>query len=384
MNKIKTHFISIIVLTILASCTFSNSGNSQSKYGNSNLATSENHRVLKERNLKNNAIYDHNNGLVICQIPLPKNWNFNSQKNAEFIITAPNNIKVAKTETQNYAYANDAFSLQSLQQMQTQDLQIAPVESLSDILQNYIIPSAQSQGYDLIDHYELPDVLQFWIRFESGMLNTGSKRQYNVLGTDWKDGNGNMSFIVFIQSIIYKGNFVYWTLQSTELEAPAAYFKSAKDAYVFGLANTQLNMKWQHIKNNELLKSIRSNNAFWEHATRQSQNEHNQRMAAIQSRGNNTRSIGDTYSDILDINHSGYLKRNDMNNAGQSKTINMIGERSTISSMATGERYNVQAGSKHYWVNTNGQYFGTDNSFYDPRIDNRVNDTQWTQFEIEN
>jgi hypothetical protein len=46
-----------------------------------------------------------------------------------------------------------------------------------------------------------------------------------------------------------------------------------------------------------------------------------------------------------------------MTNAGQSKTVNMIGVRSTISSMATGQQYNVQAISKYYWVNNNGEYF---------------------------
>lgn len=384
MKTLKTLLFCTITPLLLASCMFSSSGNNQTDYKSLSLAMVDNSQTINNNTLEYNNIYDHSNGMVICQIPLPKNWNFNSKKDAEFTVTAANNIKVAKTESQNYAYANDSFSLQSLQKMQSQDLIISPVESLSNILQNYVIPSAQSQGYTLINSYKLPNVSKFWNRFESGMLNTGSKRHYNLLGTDWKDNNGNMSFIVFRQSIIQKGNFVYWTLQSTELEAPSAHFEAAKEAYIFGLANTRLNMKWQQYKNNELLRNIRNNNAFWENATRQSRNAHNQRMAAIQARGNNSRTIGDTYSDILDINHSGYLKRNDMNNSGQSRTINMIGERSTISSMATGERYNVEAGSKHYWVNTNGEYFGTDNSFYDPRIDERVNNTEWTQFEIEN
>ncbi|WP_298902298.1 hypothetical protein [uncultured Psychroserpens sp.] len=382
MITAKHPFLSIMISTILVSCTFSNSGNSQTN--STNLSAKRNNNELHQNNLKYNNVYDKNNGLVICRTPLPKDWNYDSRENAEFTITGDHNIKVSKTETHNYAYASDNFSLQSLSQMQSQDLQIAPVESLRQILQNYVIPSAQSQGYSLIKQYDLPSVLKFWHQFESGMLNTGSKRQYNVLGTDWKDANGNRSFIVFVQSIIYKDSFVYWTFQSTELEAPSTHFEKAKNAYIYGLANTQINMQWQQAKNTELLNTIRRNNAFWENATRQSKIAHNQRMAAINARGNSTRSIGDTYSDILDISHAGYLKRNDMNNAGQSKTINMIGERSTISNMATGERYNVNAGSKYYWVNTNGEYFGTDNSFYDPRIDKRINHEQWSQFEIEN
>ncbi|WP_411893642.1 hypothetical protein [Winogradskyella sp. A2] len=329
-------------------------------------------------------INDPENGMVAFRIPLPNNWNYNSNRNASIKITAPNNVKVNKTETQNYAYSYDAFALQSLQQINDPNIIISPVLTINKILQDYVIPSAQSQGYSFVNSYPMPKVEEFWQRFDSGMLKTGSNRTYSVTGTDWKDANGNHSFIVFVQSVIKKGNYISWILQSTELEAPESSIKKAKESYIFGLANMQINMEWQQRKNRELLNSIRSNNEFWERATRQSQIQHNQRMAAIQSRGNTTRSIGNTYSDILDINHSGYLKRNDMNNAGQTKTVNMIGERATISNMATGERYNVKDGSKYYWVNNNGEYFGTDNAFYDPRIDKRVNNKEWSQFEIEN
>ncbi|SDH97187.1 hypothetical protein [Winogradskyella thalassocola] len=375
MTSIKSQLLTILIVSFLVSCSFSNSQNEQE---NNDSKTTQN------KKLKNVKVYDDTNGMVVLHFPIPKDWNYDADKNAEFMLTAPNNIKVAQPQPQTYAYANDAFSLQTLQQMQSQDFEIAPVSALSDILQNHVIPSAESQGYTLIKDYKLPGVLNFLQRYESGILKTGMKSEFHVLGTDWKDSNGNKSFIVFVQTIMYKHGFIYWTLQSTELEAPTAHFNDAKDAFIYALANRQINMAWQQVKNRELLESIRSNNAYWEKVTRQSQIQHNQRMAAIESRGNTARAIGNTYSDILDISHSGYLKRDAMNSAGYSKTVNMIGERSTISSTATGEQYNVKAGSKFYWVNTNGEYFGTDNAFYDPRVDNRVNNSEWTQFEINN
>ena len=367
---------SIFILCV--SCNFMAADKSIEYANNENSYNQSNSNGLKYHN-----IYDHENNMVLCRIPLPKNWTYNARKNAPITITAPNNIKVNKTETQNYVYANDEFALQSIKQLNNPNVQISPVYNLQQILQNHIIPSAQSQGYQLLNNFDLPEVVSFWKQFNSGMLKTGSSTQYNVMGTDWQDSNGNKSCIVLVQSIITKDNFVYWTLQTTELESPENYFVDAKKSFLYALANTQINMEWQQMKNNELLRNIRNNNAFWANATRESQIAHNQRMAAIKSSGNATRSIGNTYSDILDINHAGYLKRNNMNSSGHSKTVDMIGERTTISSMATGERYNVQDGSKYYWVNNNAQYFGTDNSFYDPRTDNRVNNQQWTQFEIE-
>lgn len=384
MTTIKTQLLTILTATFIVSCVFSNSQNDQEDYDSNNFTSRENSKTSKDKNLKNVKVYDDTNGLVILHFPIPKNWNYHADKNAEFMLTAPNNIRVAQPQPQTYAYSNDAFSLQTLQQMQSQDFEIAPVASLRDILKNQVIPSAESQGYSHIKNYELPGVLGFLKYHESITLKTGMKSEFHVLGTDWKDSNGNKSFILFVQTIMYKHGFIYWTLQSTELEAPEAYFNDAKDAFVYALANRQVNMAWQQAKNKELLESIRRNKAHWDNVTRQSQIQHNQRMAVIESRGNTSRSIGNTYSDILDISHAGYLKRDAINSAGQSKTVNMIGERSTISSMATGEQYNVHAGSKYYWVNNNGEYFGTDNSFFDPRTDSRINNQEWSQFEIEN
>ncbi len=388
MTTIKTQLLTILTVTFIVSCAFSISQNDQEDFDGNNFTSRENSKTAQGKKLKNVKVYDNTNGLVMLHFPIPKDWNYDGTKNAEFMLTAPNNIKVAQAEPQTYAYSNDALSLQTLQQMQSQgqaqDIQIAPVTSLSDILKTHVIPSAESQGYTLNKDYELPGVLAFLQRYESGMLKTSMKSKFHVRGTEWKDSNGNKSFIVFVQTIMYKHGFIYWTFQSTELEAPEAHFNDAKDAFIYALANRQINMAWQHAKNKELLESIRSNNAYWEKVTRQRQIQHNQRMAAIESRGNTSRSIGNTYSDILDISHAGYLKRDAMNSSGQSKTVNMIGERSTISSMATGEQYNVQSGSKYYWVNNNGAYFGTDNSFFDPRTDNRINNQEWSQFEIEN
>lgn len=73
-----------------------------------------------------------------------------------------------------------------------------------------------------------------------------------------------------------------------------------------------------------------------------------------------------------------------MNSQGQTRTINAIGERNVISNYSTGERYTVQSGSKYYWVNNDGKYFGTDNPNYDPRTDNRINNVEWSQFQIDN
>ena len=279
-----------------------------------------------------------------------------------------------------YGYSQDPFTLQSLQMT---GKPISPVYSLEQILEQHLKPSAQSQGYTFIQAYPLPKVQAFWDKFAAGMLQTGSHWQYHVMGSEWKDTAGNHSLMVQLQSISQKGATVLWSLTTTELEAPSKYFEEAKNAYLEGLERTELNPQWQEYMNGKLMGQIRESNAFWAQKSAESAQAHQQRMAAINARGQATRSLGNTFSEILDINHSGYLNRSNMVDAGHANTINMIGQQTIISNSGTGERYKVEDNSRYYWVNKKGEYIGTNNPLFDPRIDNRINGEGWEPFEIQ-
>ncbi len=338
-------------------------------------------KTQQEKIIKFQYVKDVKSGMVQYKMPLPADWLIHQEPNAQYFITAPNNIKVNKTESVTFAYSNDPYTQQTLQMT---GQQIAPVYTLEQVVQQFIQPAAQAEDFSFIKSYPLPKVEAFWQRFSAGMPQTGSQRQYKTLGTEWKDSKGNRSFIIILQNIITKNQIVHWTLQTTELEAPQAYFEKATKAYLHGAANTEINPQWQQMMNGKLMGQIQQNEQFWAIKTAESAQAHQQRMAAINARGNASRSIAKTYSEISDISHAGYLKRNDINNAGHSKTVNMIGERTVIANHETNEHYNVQSGNKYYWVNNNGEYFGTDNSLYDPRIDNKINGSEWVKFEKEN
>lgn len=337
--------------------------------------------IQQEKTTKFQYVNDTKSGMVQYRMPLPTDWLIHQEPNAQYFITGSNNLKVNKAEMVEFAYSNDPFARQTLQMS---GKQLAPVYSLEEVVQQFIQPAAQAEGYTYIKSYPLPQVEAFWQRFSAGMPQTGSQRQHRVLGTEWKDSNGNHSFISIVQAITTKNQMILWSLQTTELEAPKAYFNKAIKTYLHGVGNIEINPQWQQIMNGKLKGQIQQNETFWAAKTAESAQAHRQRMAAIQARGNASSSIAKTYSEISDISHAGYLKRNDINNAGHSKTINMIGERTVIANHETNEHYNVQSGNKYYWVNNNGEYFGTDNSLYDPRIDNKINGTEWTKFEKEN
>ena len=323
---------------------------------------------------------DQKSGLIQYRTPLPTDWLMHQDPNAPYFITGPHGLKVSKPKMEEYGYSQDPFTLQSLQMT---GKPISPVYSLEQILEQHLKPSAQSQGYTFIQAYPLPKVQAFWDKFAAGMLQTGTRWQYQVMGSEWKDAAGNHSLMVQLQSISQQGATVLWSLTTTELEAPSKYFEEAKNAYLEGLERTELNPQWQEYMNGKLMGQIRESNAFWAQKSAESAQAHQQRMAAINARGQATRSLGNTFSEILDINHSGYLNRSNMVDAGHANTINMIGQQTIISNSGTGERYKVEDNSRYYWVNKKGEYIGTNNPLFDPRIDNRINGEGWEPFEIQ-
>lgn len=322
---------------------------------------------------------DQKSGLIQYRTPLPADWLMHQEPHAPYFITGPQELKVSQPQMEEYVYSQDPFTLQSLQMT---GKQISPVYSLEQILEQHLKPSAQSQGYTFIQAYPLPKVQAFWDKFAAGMLQTGTHRQYQVMGSEWKDAGGNHSLMVQVQSITQNGASILWSLNSTELEAPKDYFEKAKNAYLEGIAQTEINPQWQQYMNGKLMGQIQENNAFWAQKSAESAQAHQQRMAAIQARGQAARNIGDTYSEILDINHAGYLNRSSMVDAGQANTVDMIQGHALISHPSTDETYKVQDNSRYFWVNQRGEYIGTDNPLYDPRIDNRINGEGWEKFEL--
>jgi hypothetical protein len=326
--------------------------------------------------LEYHEIRDPNNGMVQAVSPFPASWEVQPTGSAVYM-SGPSGVKLYRTETTNFAWADDPFDRQSAAQM---GHKVAPPLPLEEVLRQMVEPAARAQGNRLLRAYPVPEIEGYWARFAAGMVDTGSRRQIRALGTEWTNGQGTRTFVSLVQTVLHKPPSTFWTLQTTSLAAPEEAFEEARAGYVYAVGNTQINPQWQQVMNGQLVGQLRQNQAFHEDMMAKSRAAHQQRMAAIEQWGNTARSVGQTYSDILDINHAGYLTRDSMNSAGHSATIDAIGERTVIGNHETGEHYTVDAGSRYYWVGNDGTYFGTDNPLYDPRVDDRVSGVEWSKF----
>jgi hypothetical protein len=319
-------------------------------------------------------------GMVTVRVPLPKGWRIDPDPNTPIEIVGPDNIVVYQQKPAVFAYSDDPFSQNTIRMM---GQQVHPVISLQEYLNRYMLPGYRNQGHRLIKSYPIPEVAN---RFETISKLVPKvyvqRRTMDVLGTEWEMNDGRRAFVLMSQSVSYGRDVIHWTVSYYEVVAPRERFEYARDTMIYASSNLEMNPKFVRFQNNKMLADIERTRRQGNEALRQSRRAHLQRMNAIAERGRTSANIGKTYSDILDINHSGYLKRSDMVSAGQSKSIDAIGERSVITNGYTGEQYQVDSGSKHYWVNNNGEYIGTDNSLFDPRTQNGFNKWEWNQFEV--
>jgi len=107
-------------------------------------------------------------------------------------------------------------------------------------------------------------------------------------------------------------------------------------------------------------------------------------MNAIKQRGDSARNLAKTYSEIADISRAGYISNSNMMEQGRTNMLRATNGESLISNADTGETYQVTSGSKHYWMNNNGEYIGTDNALFDPRTNNTLNSMEWSKFKLLN
>ena len=329
--------------------------------------------------LKYNEVVDSRTGMVQSRSPIPQSWQVHDRDNPVYV-SSPQGVRVYKTQSQQFTWTADAFMRQTIVQM---GQAVAAPQSLQEILEHQVRPAATGQGYSYIGSFEVPGLVGLWQRLLAAMPNTGSQRGVEALGTEWETANGNRAMILMLKMTTRTPQSTVWQLHTTELEAPAAHFDAAKSAYLYSIDHTEINPEWIAASNRALVDSIDATRRYWDNAAQISRNAHQQRMQAIADRGAAARTAGETYSEILDISHQGYLTRDSINSQGQSRTVNAIRDTTVIANRETGERYDVDGNNRYYWVNGDGIYLGTDNPLFDPRIDPATRDGQWTRFSRE-
>ena len=312
--------------------------------------------------------FKDNQGQVIAVSPLPTNWKvMPAAGQGAPVFTGPNGLKVINYPIQSFMYVTD----QRLQQSYYQSgQQMRAMPGIEQVIQQDIVPWANNRGLQFVKYYEVPEVSKIdkWYSDQLYKAVPGTSEMV-AIGTDWKDANGNPFFLLLHINVSATAQMQNWYYSATSVEAEPQYLERAKKQYIFSLANTHYP-----------LEPIMAYNQREAQKAGQSWAAFNQRMAQNQANFEaSQRAHVNKTNAINDAIMNNWRASNAASDRMQEQRIDVINERTNVIDPTTGQKYKVDAGYNHYWMNSEGRYISTNQFSYNPNQDESINNQKWQE-----
>jgi len=150
------------------------------------------------------------------------------------------------------------------------------------------------------------------------------------------------------------------------LESKARDFEQAKSIVINALSTYQENDQLIAMYNQKEQAKLAANDRAFQSRMRNKQ-------ASFQA----MQDINKTYSDISDMSHKAYMERSRASDYSQSRGVDAILGQETTYNPFDGNEVNMESGYDHYYMNTWGEYIGTNDQFYNPNMDSNKNSQEW-------
>lgn len=332
---------------------------------NQNNMATQNTSVSGGGRLQNYQIKDTRNGMVIGMLPIPASWRPSSDP--QVMLEGPNGLKVYMERSNFFAYNNDPYMNQMAQQS---GQNVQPPKSVERVIQDDLIPLAKQQGAQFVKSYPIEQLARFDEAFDAKLWKYMPVRKtFSVMAAEFTDNSGKTSIVIVRHQVGQDQMGVMWGYSCNMMEANSANFEQAKNAFVNGLINLQINPQW-----------IQACNQRDQQRAQQSNAGHQKRMADIKAFGDqNTRNFN-ARSAASDAQYNSWKKGQAASDAGQAAYVDGIWEQRNMTD-GNGNNYKIEGYDNNVWMNQNNEYFGTDNSLYNPNTDNTANNDSWTQLQ---
>ncbi len=229
---------------------------------------------------------------------------------------------------------------------------------------------AQQTGSKFIKQYPLPQIARADKSYGDQLYKVGqAQTNYQAAASEWEDGKGNRAMIVVHYTENSGAGSVYWGYYVQVIGSKASDFENAKSIYLNALANTQYNP--QHIAAYNQREAAKSNQSWSAHNQKMKNNQAN---FEAQQRAHQS-SVDAWNKSSMDA----YNSRSASQDRMQNQTINSINETQNVTDPNNGQTYQVEGYSNQYWMNGQGEYIPSDNSLYNPNMDNDVNNQNWEE-----
>lgn len=241
-------------------------------------------------------------------------------------------------------------------------------QSVDQIIQQELAPKLQQYGAQVKGIVDLPQIAQhnkevydlFWKVMP--MQDLHQARGIDLVGQDGKPGYIIVQFMITQSQYGAMAHYYMHTLSGES----ATNFEKDKNSLLYALATAGVNRQ-----------AIAMHNQREQQRSQASWAAHNNRMRANQRNFDSWQRTQSDLSSVNDIYFEGWKKRSQIEDRMQSKTVDGIWERETVSNPYGGQSTQVESGYKYYFMNTWGEYIGTNDEFYDPAQDPNMNQVEW-------
>lgn len=306
-------------------------------------------------------------GVVAKSYPLPENWSINDPK---YLAVGPNNIKVTPFPLQSFTKNLDP----GMEYIYSQTPQRSMPE-IGQLIQEDVLPWTQKNGYEIIKHYDLPDVGKMDAWYSDQLYKVSpSQSTVRAYGIDLRNQNGNPALLILHLNHTIGSGLEMWNYYVELLESDPGFFELARKQYLFALANVRYNLEPIMAYNKKEMERIGENWAAFNNRMAENQRafEANQRTHI-----NKTNAINDAIM-------AGWKSSNETSDRIQEQNIDAVYNRQTVQNPETGQTTKLDDGYGYnrYWMNTNGDYIATEHQTYDPNLDKNLNEKNWQELNV--
>ena len=300
---------------------------------------------------------------------LPSDWKIHNEP-GKAAFSGPNDIFVFHLPTRNFVYSDDPMTRQIYSQ---QGIAMRRFASAQEIVTEDLVPIATKEGSKLIRVYDAPKIAEADSKVQDMMYKIGNhQNRYEAAISEWEDKNGKPYAIIVHVNGSNIGNMEMWMYSGHILDAPKEQFSGAVRTLSEGLASMEYNPRYFDQYNaNEMNRE----SASWA--------AHNRKMSAQQQNFDSQQAAYKAKTDAVNSSiMSAYNERNASSDRIHNRFLNYIKDENTVVNRSDGQRYQVQTGSDQYWMNSDGQYIGTNDPNYDPNRNQGTENQTWTEAEI--
>nr|MCU0319162.1 hypothetical protein [Flavobacteriales bacterium] len=301
------------------------------------------------------------------QLDLPAHWNVQGMETGDWTASAPG-LKVRNSKPANFIFVGGEMGQFYRASGQAMRAPVAPEQ----VVQQDIASRLQQQGYQLLGLSPAPGVERIDQQGMSALYVSGQvQRTCKANVSEWKRGDKRLAVVLHWFNLA-SADMANWGYYTTELEAAENAYEREKAALLNALGGMRYNPGYfaaqrQLAQQKEQQQwalhnqQMQNNQASW--------NAHNARMRSNQVAFDASQAAHrDMVNSVNNSQMSIYNSTNSSMDRMQGATIDAIRGEQNAWNPNTGQQGKVEAGYNNYWVNGDGQYFGTNDVLYDPNV----------------